>query len=208
MPNFIEIDHPVIRHHLGILRHKDTNEIEFRARLHYICQLMCYEVTKDLPIREIKIETPLEMAPAQQIKDNIIIISILRAGLGMQNAFLSVLPEAGIGHLGFYRNEETLKPVQYYFNFPKNLAESVVILTDPMLATGGSLDAAIELLKEHGARKIKCAMLVSAQDGIDFVLDKHKDVMIYTAAIDRELNENGYILPGLGDAGDRQFKTP
>jgi len=207
MPNFKEIDHPVIQHHLGILRKKSTSEIEFRARLNYICQLMCYEVTKDLPLREIRIETPLEETPARKIQDNIVIISILRAGLGMQNSFLNLLPEAGVGHLGFYRNEETLQPVQYYYNFPKNLNESVIILTDPMLATGGSLNAALDLLKEHGAKNIKCVMLVSARQGIDFVLEKHSDVMIYTAAIDRELNENGYILPGLGDAGDRQFKT-
>ena len=207
MGNITVVNHPIIQHHLSILRDHRTYEYDFRLRLKYICQLMFFEVTKEIQTKSIKITTPLESMEGQILKNDLIIVTILRAGLGMQEAFLNLFPEAAIGHLGFYRNEETLQPVRYYYNLPKNLADSEIILADPMLATGGSLNAAIALLKEHGAKRIKCVTLVSVQQGIDFVLSNHPDVAIYTAALDRELNNKGYILPGLGDAGDRQFRT-
>ncbi|RMF58255.1 MAG: uracil phosphoribosyltransferase [Calditrichaeota bacterium] len=201
------IDHPLIHHNLTILRDAATPPAEFRRRLRHICQLMLPEVTADLPTRETTVQTPLEPAAARQIGARIVVVSILRAGLGMQDALIDLLPEAVSGHLGFYRNEKTLQPVQYYVNLPRDLHESYVILCDPMLATGGSLHAALTLLKRGGARNLRCLTLVAAPEGVKCLREGHPDVPVFTAVLDRQLNERGYILPGLGDAGDRQFGT-
>jgi uracil phosphoribosyltransferase len=168
---------------------------------------MVFEITKDLPTRKVQIDTPLEKAHARTLKRKLVIVSILRAGLGMQEPFLRIFPEAKVGHLGFYRNEKTLQPVKYYAKLPAITDDTTVILCDPMLATGGSLNAAIGLLKSYGAEQIKCFTLVAAPQGVRTVFKLNPDVEIHTAALDRELNERGYILPGLGDAGDRQFGT-
>ena len=192
---------------MAVLRDKETSDDDFRQKVDQISMLMAFEITKDLPTKEIQIQTPLESTKSKILDCQVSLISILRAGLGMQEAFMKILPEASVGHLGFYRNEETLEPVRYYVKLPQNLDQSIVILLDPMLATGGSLNAALELIKDHGTNKIKCVSLVSAPQGVRFVLNNHPDVEIYTAAIDRELNECGYILPGLGDAGDRLYGT-
>lgn len=207
MDNLTILKHPVIEHHLSILREKNTPEFEFRRRLHLICELMVTEVTHDLPTRSVQIETPLEVMAGTEVAGDLVLVSILRAGLGMQEPFLRLFPEAKVGHIGLYRDEETLKPVSYYCNLPGDLSDSSVILLDPMLATGGSLDAALERLKTHRATRIKCVSLVAAPEGVKVIQEKHPDTRIFVAALDRCLNERGYILPGLGDAGDRQFKS-
>lgn len=168
---------------------------------------MAFELTKDLPTKISSIKTPLETVEARVLARQIVLVAILRAGLGMQNAFLKIFPEAAVGHLGFYRNEETLEPVKYYEKLPNHLPDSEIILSDPMLATGGSLNASLDLLKEYGAKKIKCAILVAAPQGVEFIFKNHPDITIYIAALDRDLNKHGFILPGLGDAGDRLYGT-
>jgi uracil phosphoribosyltransferase len=168
---------------------------------------MAFEVTKDLDLLPKEVETPLETTQGHALKDEIVIVPILRAGLGMVDAFLELFPEARVGHIGLYRDEETLKPVDYYFKFPKNLDKSIVIILDPMLATGGSICAAVSYLKERGANKIKVVSLIAAPEGINKLTNEHPDVQIYIAVLDRQLNSKGFILPGLGDAGDRIFGT-
>ncbi len=207
MNNVRILSHPLIEHHLSILRNRKTSEFEFRNRLHFICELMAADVTRDLPTMPIEVETPLEVMDGHAIACHVILVSILRAGLGMQDPFLRLFPEAKVGHIGLYRNEETLQPVSYYENLPDDLTGHIVILLDPMLATGGSICAGIDLLKKHGAGQVKCVGLVAAPEGIAVLSEKHPDVEIYVAAVDRTLNDKGYILPGLGDAGDRQFRT-
>lgn len=201
------IKHPLLEHHLGVLRNVNTNYVDFRQTLELICQLMVYEVTQDLPTKESTIKTPLESAKVNMIDSDVLVVSIFRAALGMVDAFVSLLPKARIGHLGFYRNEQTLEPVAYYSKLPQNLEQSVIILCDPMLATGGTLNAALDLLKNEGAQNIKCVSIVAAPEGLQSVQEKHPEVQIFVAALDRGLNDRGYILPGLGDAGDRQFGT-
>lgn len=207
MKNITVLNHPVINHHLARLRDKHTDEPEFRMRLDMICKLMVYEITKDLPEKKVIIETPLEKSEESVLNCNIIVVSILRAGLAMQEAVVQLLPEAKVGHFGYYRDEETLLPVKYYAKLPEITNNSVTILCDPMLATGGSLNASLQLLKNSGAKTIKCFTLVAAPEGIEAVQAQHPDVHVISAALDRRLNEKGYILPGLGDAGDRQFGT-
>ncbi len=202
------MDHPLIKHKMTILRKKETSSMEFRQITTEIASLMGYEVTRDLDLKDIDIETPLEKTVGKEISGKkISIVPILRAGLGMVDGLLTIVPSARVGHIGMYRDPETLKPVTYYCKLPKDIENRTVILLDPMLATGGTLIAAIDELKSHGATKIKSLNLLAAPEGIKAVEEKHPDVDIYVCQIDRCLNEHGYILPGLGDAGDRLFGT-
>ena len=207
MKNLFIIDHPLIKRDLTILRDKKTPIHQFRATLSRIASLIAYEITRDLPTRIIGIKTPLEKTKGSSIGQQIVLIPILRAGLGLVDGFVEVIPEARVGHIGIFRDEETLKPIDYYFKVPHNLNSALVLLLDPMLATGGSGVAAISCLKDRGARNIRMASLVAAPEGVKRILKAHSDVRIYTCALDRELNSKGYILPGLGDAGDRLFGT-
>lgn len=202
------MDHPLIKHKMTILRKKETSSMEFRQITTEIATLMGYEVTRDLELRHIDIETPLEKTVGQEISGKkISIVPILRAGIGMVDGLLTIVPSARVGHIGMYRDPETLKPVTYYCKLPKDIENRLVILLDPMLATGGTLVEAIDELKAKGATKIKSLNLLAAPEGIKAVQEKHPDVDIYVCEVDRCLNEHGYILPGLGDAGDRLFGT-
>ena len=202
------MDHPLIKHKMTILRKKATSSMEFRQITTEIATLMGYEVTRDLELRDIDIETPLEKTVGQEISGKkISIVPILRAGIGMVDGLLTIVPSARVGHIGMYRDPETLKPVTYYCKLPKDIENRLVILLDPMLATGGTLVEAIDELKAKGATKIKSLNLLAAPEGIKAVQEKHPDVDIYVCEVDRCLNEHGYILPGLGDAGDRLFGT-
>lgn len=208
MGKLVITDHPLIQHKLTILRKKDTSSKDFREIVTEIATLMGYEVTRDLELSDIEIETPLEKTTGKEISGKkIAIVPILRAGLGMVDGVLSVVPGARVGHIGMYRDPETLLPVVYYCKLPGDISERTIILLDPMLATGGSLNAAIDELKKRGATKIQSLNILAAPEGIKAVQEKHPDVDIYVCAIDRELNEHAYILPGLGDAGDRLFGT-
>ncbi len=205
--NLFVVNHPLIKRDLTFLRDRNTPSSSFRTILKRLTTLMAFEVTKDLDLMPKEVETPLEITQGHDLKDEIVIVPILRAGLGMVDAFLELFPEARVGHIGLYRDEETLKPVDYYFKFPKNLDKSIVIILDPMLATGGSICAAVSYLKERGASKIKVVSLIAAPEGINKLTKEHPDVQIYIAVLDRQLNSKGFILPGLGDAGDRIFGT-
>ncbi len=207
MKNLTVIHHPLIQRDITFLRDERTPNYQFRQTLSRIAGMMAFQVTKDFSVTEFSVETPLEKTEGYKLKENIIIVPVLRAGLGMVEGFLDVLPEAQVGHVGLYRNEETLQPVDYYSKFPKKLAKSLVILIDPMLATGGSATAALTFLKNKGAKNIRVVCLVAAPEGVKVVARHHPDVPIFCAVVDRELNEKGYILPGLGDAGDRIFGT-
>ena len=202
------IDHPLIQHKLTIMRDKNTGSKDFKELLKEIALLMGYEVTRDFPLQDVEIETPMQKMTAKKISGKkVAIVPILRAGLGMVDGLLTLIPVAKVGHIGLYRNEETHKPVFYYCKLPFDINERLVILTDPMLATGGSACDALDLLKEKGCSNIRLMCLVSAPEGIKAVQERHPDVDIYTASVDEKLNENAYILPGLGDAGDRIFGT-
>jgi uracil phosphoribosyltransferase len=205
--NLFVVNHPLIKRDLTFLRDRNTPSSSFRTILKRLTTLMAFEVTKDLDLLPKEVETPLETTQGHTLKDEIVIVPILRAGLGMVDAFLELFPEARVGHIGLYRDEETLKPVDYYSKFPKNLDKSIVIILDPMLATGGSICAAVSYLKERGATKIKVVSLIAAPEGINKLTNEHPDVQIYIAVLDRQLNSKGFILPGLGDAGDRIFGT-
>lgn len=207
MKNLTIIDHPVIKRDLTILRDKRTNNQLFRATLRRISAVMAFQVTHDLRVRKGTVETPLEKTRGYSLADQIIIVPVLRAGLGLVDGFLDLIPEAKVGHVGLYRNEETLEPVDYYSKFPRNLNKSLVLLLDPMLATGGSATAAITFLKRKGASRIRFVSLLAAPEGVKKLVKHHPDVPVFTAVLDRELNSHGYILPGLGDAGDRIFGT-
>ena len=203
-----ELNHPLIEHKLAILRDKKTGTKEFRELISEIASVLCYEAMKDVKLKKVKIKTPIEeMEIGRLEEDNYAFIPILRAGMGMLDGVLRVVPNAKIGHIGMYRDEETYQPVNYFFKVPKGIEKREVFLLDPMLATGGSAIDAIDLLKEKGVKKIKFLCIISAPEGIEAVTKKHPDVKIYTAHIDRELNNNKYICPGLGDAGDRIFGT-
>lgn len=200
--------HPLIQHKVTLIRNVETGSKDFRELLEEITLLMGYEITRDLPLEDVEVQTPLVKAIGKQIAGKKLgIIPILRAGLGMVNGLLELMPMAKVGHVGLYRDPETLKPVEYYCKLPSDLSERRIIVTDPMLATGGSSSAAITLLKEKGARDIQLMCLVAAPQGVEAVNKEHPDVRIYVAALDEDLNEHGYILPGLGDAGDRIFGT-
>ena len=203
------IDHPLITHKLSIMRNKKTGSKDFRELLDEIAMLMGYEITRDLPLEDIRIETPLVPMVAKTVSGKkLAIVPILRAGLGMVDGLLRLVPVAKVGHIGMYRDEETHEPVEYYCKMPADIADRLVIVVDPMLATGGSAADAITLLKnKYGCRNIRLMNLVAAPEGVQKVQDEHPDVDIYVAALDERLNENAYILPGLGDAGDRIFGT-
>ena len=202
------LDHPLIRHKLAIIRNKETDTKKFREIIQELATLMAYESFKDVPTQEIEVETPLEKTMQTVVKENsIAIIPILRAGLGMVEGVLTLFPAAKVGHIGLYRNEETLEPHEYYCKLPANIEDKVVMVLDPMLATGGSSVAAIELLKKRGCKKIKLMSIIAAPEGVKKVAESHPDVEIYVSTLDRGLDEHGYILPGLGDAGDRIFGT-
>lgn len=205
--HFFIIDHPLIRRDLTLLRDRETPSQLFRAVLRRMSSLMAYEVTKSLSLKEKSVKTPLERTKGYFVAEPIVLVPILRAGLGMVGGFVEVLPDARVGHIGLYRDEETLKPVDYYAKFPKNLDKALTIVLDPMLATGGSASAAILFLKAKGAKRICLVSLVAAPEGVSTLSKAHPDIVIYTCALDRELNAKGFILPGLGDAGDRIFGT-
>ena len=201
------INHPLLQHKLAIIRNKDTNNREFREVVSEIATILCCEATRDLPLRQEIIETPIMQTTVNRVGCNITVVPILRAGLGMVEGFLSLLPSAKVGHVGLYRDEATLEPVYYYRKMPKDVAESNVFIVDPMLATGGSASAAIELIKGYGCTNIKLVSIIAAPEGVALVRKNHPDVDIFTATLDEKLNERGYIVPGLGDAGDRIFGT-
>ena len=208
MAQFFLFDHPLIQHKISILRDKQTSTKEFRELVHELAMLMAYEVTRDLPLKEVDIETPVASTKAKVLAGKkIALVPILRAGLGMVDGMLSIIPNAKVGHIGLYRDPNTLKPVEYYCKLPDDIQNREVILLDPMLATGGSASAAITFLKERGIKNIKFVCLISAPDGIERLQKDHPDVPIFCAAKDERLNDHAYIIPGLGDAGDRLFGT-
>ncbi len=201
-------DHPLIQHKLSILRDKETTVKVFRELVGEIAQLMCYEATRDLPLEEIQVETPMGMAACRRIAGKkLAVVPILRAGLGMVDGMVAMMPNVKVGHIGLFRDPDTLEPVKYYFKMPADVAERDCIVVDPMLATGGSAVAAVQFLKETGVRSIKLMSIIGAPEGVKAMQDAHPDVDIYLAALDEKLNEIGYIVPGLGDAGDRIFGT-
>lgn len=206
--NVTLISHPLIQHKISILRDKGTTSKEFREIAREIAMLMAYEVTRDLELQDKTIETPLTQMTGKELAGyDIAIVPILRAGLGLVDGILEIIPNAKVGHIGLYRNEETLEPVEYYCKLPKDIENRTVIITEPMLATGGSMIGAVDLLKKYGVKKIKSMHLVCSQAGIDKLVEAHPDIEIYTPVIDQTINEDGYIVPGLGDAGDRLFGT-
>ncbi len=208
MSELIVVDHPLITHKLSIMRNKKTGSKDFRELLEEIAMLMGYELTRDLPLEDVQIETPLTKMDAKMISGKkLAIVPILRAGLGMVDGLLSLIPVAKVGHIGLYRDPETHLPVEYYCKLPPDISDRVVILVDPMLATGGSAVDALTMLKKRGCTNIRFMCLVAAPEGVEKVQKAHPDVNIYTASLDECLNEHAYIVPGLGDAGDRIFGT-
>lgn len=202
------VDHPLIKHKLSIMREKETGSKDFRALLSEITILMGYEITRDLPVEDVEIETPVARMTAKKIEGKkMAIIPILRAGLGMVDGLLSLVPVAKVGHIGLYRDPDTHDPVEYYCKLPFDIEERYIIVCDPMLATGGSASDALTMLKKRGCKQIKLLCLVAAPEGVERVQAEHPDVEIYTAALDECLNDHAYIVPGLGDAGDRLFGT-
>lgn len=207
-PNLQVSNHPLLQHKLSILRDKSTTKKGFKELVHEITLLLAYAASQELAITQCQIETPLETMQAPILAGKKpVILPILRAGIGMVDAFLSLIPSARVGHIGLFRDETTLKPKRYYFKIPKESEDRHFFVCDPMLATGGSAIAAIDILKEEGVRNITMVCLVTAPEGVQAFFDKHPDVSLYTASLDRKLNNKGYILPGLGDAGDRLFGT-
>ncbi|MDV4151587.1 uracil phosphoribosyltransferase [Clostridium sp. AL.422] len=208
MSKVTQIDHPLILHKLAFIRSKETGSKDFRELVEEVSMLMAYEVTRDLSTEEVEIETPICKTKCKMLSGKkMAIVPILRAGLGMVDGMLKLIPAAKVGHIGLYRDEETLQPVEYFCKLPQDIAERDVIVVDPMLATGGSAADAITMLKKRGAKNLRLMCLISSPEGIEFVQNAHPDVDIYVAGIDEKLNEHGYIVPGLGDAGDRLFGT-
>jgi len=204
----VVLDHPLVQHKLALLRDVETNTKDFRHLMGELAAFLCYEATRDLELEDFQVQTPLEETPARRVSGKKLgVVAVLRAGLGMLDAVLDLIPVARVGFVGVYRNEETLQPVEYYCKLPSDLAERDVLVLDPMLATGGSSSAALELCKQRGAVRISLLCVVAAPAGIERVAADHPDVTVYAACVDRELNDVGYILPGLGDAGDRLFGT-
>ncbi|OUN24206.1 uracil phosphoribosyltransferase [Flavonifractor sp. An82] len=202
------LDHPLLQHKLSILRDENTGVKDFRQVVSEIATLMCYEATRDLPMEEVEIKTPITTAKFKTIAGKkLAIVPVLRAGLGMVDGILTLIPSAKVGHIGLYRDPDTLEPVEYYCKMPTDIAEREVIILDPMLATGGSASAAIQFIKNYEVKHIKLMNIIAAPEGIERVHHDHPDVDIYCAALDEKLNEHGYIVPGLGDAGDRIFGT-
>ena len=207
-PNLVVVDHPLVLHKLTLMRDRNTPSAVFRQLLREISLLLAYEVARDLPMTTQTIETPLATMDAPILKGKkLVVVSILRAGSGLLEGMIDLIPSARVGHIGIYRDPKTLQPVEYYMKVPEDIGERRVIVVDPMLATGNSVTAAITRLKEKGARDIKFVCLLSAPEGIRHVAEAHPDVQIFTAAVDSHLNSHGYIVPGLGDAGDRMFGT-
>ena len=201
MSKVMIMDHPLIQHKIGIIRRQETGSKDFRQLISEIAMLMCYEATRDLKLTDVEIETPISKMTAKELAGKkLAVVPILRAGLGMVDGMLSMIPAAKVGHIGLYRNEETLEPVEYYCKLPKDCAEREVFVVDPMLATGGSATAAITMLKNKGVKKIRFMCIVAAPQGIERMQKEHPDVDLYVGALDDHLNENGYIVPGLGDA--------
>lgn len=208
MGNFQVISHPLIQHKLSILRRTTTSTKDFRELVNEIAMLMGYEVSRDLPLEDVEIETPITKTVQKQLAGKkLAIVPILRAGIGMVDGLLSLVPAAKVGHIGMYRDEETFEPVEYLVKLPEDIDQRQIFLVDPMLATGGSAILAVDSLKKRGATNIKFVCLVAAPEGLEKLQAAHPDIDIYTAALDEKLNENGYIVPGLGDAGDRLFGT-
>ena len=206
--NAIELEHPLVEHKLAILRDKKTGTKEFREIVSELATMLCYEAMKDAKMEEVEIETPIQKMKTRKInEDNYAFVPILRAGTGMLDGIISVVPNAKIGHIGMYRNEETFKPTVYFFKVPKDIDKREVLILDPMLATGGSASAALNFLKERGCKNIRFMCLVAAPEGIRVLQEEHPDINIFTASVDECLNDNCYIVPGLGDAGDRIFGT-
>ena len=208
MGKFQVISHPLIQHKLSILRREDTSTKDFRELVDEIAMLMGYEVSRDLPLEEVEIQTPITKTVQKQLSGKkLAIVPILRAGIGMVDGLLSLVPAAKVGHIGMHRDEETLEPVEYLVELPEDIDQRQIFVVDPMLATGGSAILAVDSLKKRGAANIKFVCLVAAPEGVKKLQDAHPDIDIYTASLDEKLNENGYIVPGLGDAGDRLFGT-
>ncbi len=202
------LDHPLLQHKLSILRDERTGSKEFREVVSEIATLMCYEATRDLPVEEVEIKTPITTGTFKTLAGKkLAIVPVLRAGLGMVDGILELLPAAKVGHIGLYRDPQTLEPVEYYCKMPNDIAERDIIILDPMLATGGSASAAIQFIKNYDVKHIKLMNIIAAPEGIERVQRDHPDVDIYVAAVDEKLNDHGYIVPGLGDAGDRIFGT-
>ncbi len=208
MSKIFIMDHPLIQHKIGIIRRKETGSKEFREMISEIAMLMCYEATRDLKLSSVEIETPICKMTAMELQGKkMAIVPILRAGLGMVEGMLTMVPAAKVGHIGLYRDPDTLEPVEYYCKLPEDCAERDVFVVDPMLATGGSSSAAIRLLKEKGVRNIRFMCIIAAPEGVERMKVDHPEVDIYVGALDEHLNDHGYIVPGLGDAGDRIFGT-
>lgn len=208
MANVFIMDHPLIQHKIGLIRKKDTGTKDFRQTISEIAMLICYEATRELKLSDVEIETPICKTVAKELSGKkMAIVPILRAGLGMVDGMLTLIPAAKVGHIGLYRDPETLKPVEYYCKLPADCAEREVFVVDPMLATGGSSVAAIRMLKEKGCRNIHFMCIIAAPEGIEAMKEAHPDVDVYVGALDERLNDHGYIVPGLGDAGDRIFGT-
>ena len=202
------MDHPLIQHKIGIIRKKDTSSKEFREMISEIAMLMCYEATRELPLTDVEIETPICKTTVKELEGKkMAVVPILRAGLGMVEGMLAMIPAAKVGHIGLYRDPETLEPVEYYCKLPSDCNEREVYVVDPMLATGGSCVAAIQMLKEKGVKNIHFMCIIASPEGVERLQKEHPDVDIYIAALDEKLNDHGYIVPGLGDAGDRIFGT-
>ena len=201
------MDHPLILHKISMLRSRETGTKDFRELIHEIALLIGYEATRDLPVTEYTVSTPVAEAVGYRLPRQVCLVPILRAGLGMVDALLSLIPAAKVGHIGLYRDPQTMNPVEYYCKMPPDLAERVVLVLDPMLATGGSAAAAISFLKQRGAKSIKMLNIIGAPEGVNKVTTEHPDVDIYLGSLDEKLNDHGYIVPGLGDAGDRLFGT-
>lgn len=208
MENVTYIDHPLVQHKISMLRKKNTGTNEFRTLVEEIATLMGYEALRDLPLEDVEVETPIETCMTPMLAGKkLAIVPILRAGLGMVNGVLSLVPSAKIGHIGLYRDEETHEPHEYFCKLPNPIEQRTIVVTDPMLATGGSAVAAIDFIKQHGGKHIKFMCIIAAPEGVKRLHEAHPDVQIYVGHLDRELNENAYICPGLGDAGDRIFGT-
>ena len=206
--NLLIMDHPLIQHKLSILRDVNTGTKEFKELVDEIATLIAYEATRDLPLAETKVQTPIEVATTKVLAGKkLAVVPILRAGLGMVSGMLNLIPAAKIGHIGLYRDPKTLEPVEYYCKLPSDIEERQIFVVDPMLATGGSASAAIGFIKKHGGKSIKLLCILAAENGIERIQQDHPDVQIYCAAVDERLNDHGYICPGLGDAGDRLFGT-
>jgi uracil phosphoribosyltransferase len=208
MAKVVIMDHPLIQHKIGMIRRTDTGTKDFRQTISEIAMLICYEATRDLQLKDVEIETPICKTTVKQLKGRkLCVVPILRAGLGMVDGMLALIPAAKVGHIGLYRDPETLKPVEYYCKMPADVAEREIFVVDPMLATGGSSVAAIQMLKDRGCQHIHFMCIIAAPEGLKAMQEAHPDVDIYVGSLDERLNEHGYIVPGLGDAGDRIFGT-